>query len=94
MVELRDPGFFAGVGDDGQDAEHVEVTALVVCGRERAQLSTDELSKGQTRVQGTYVEIRVNLLLDIRRDVLSGEKEIQLVVRCERHDVLVEDAGV
>lgn len=37
-VELCAPRLLARVGDDGQDAEHVEVPAAVVCGRERAQL--------------------------------------------------------
>lgn len=37
-LELRAPRLFARVGDDGQDAEHVEVSAAVVCGRERTQL--------------------------------------------------------
>jgi hypothetical protein len=34
----------------------------------------------------TYVEIRVKLLLDIRRNIFGREKEIQLVVRRVRHD--------
>lgn len=37
-VELVHPGGLTGVTDDGEHGEDIEVTAFVVCGRERANL--------------------------------------------------------
>ena len=85
-VILRDPGIFARVSDDGQHREHGEVAALVVGGRERADLRACKYKTLYYAFRTTHMKVGVKLLLDVRRNVLGGEEEVQLVVRSERHD--------
>ena len=84
-VELRAPSVLAGVCDDGEDGEDVEVAALVVRGRERADLCAEVSLSWRLDGLATYVELCRKLLSYVGGNLVGGEEEVELVVGRERH---------